>query len=250
MRDKGAVRPLWLCVGVLTCVATGAVVSQGLWGADDDNSTTVGIVQGEVIDTAKAPSQAPKARDPEVNNEELKELSIEKEPEPVAVVRDPTLPKKLTTEDQVKDPARLKPEEIKKGFAELTFDTLGDWTYEFPDLTKDEPVRPDPTPERLKKMTGKKYAIRGFMIPFKLDGEDVTEFLLVRNQSACCFGVEPRMNEWLHVRMAKGKKAPYAVDIPITVYGKFEAAELIEKGFVMSLYRIEASEVEEPPIFR
>ena len=246
MRDKGAVRPLWLCVGVLTCVATGTVVSKGLWGAADDDSRKVGIVQGEVIDAAKTPSQAPEAQDPE----ELKELPIEKEPEPVEVVRDPRLTKKLATEDQVKDPARLKPEEIKKGFAELTFDTLGDWTYEFPDLTKDEPVRPDPTPERLKKMTGKKYAIRGFMIPFKLDGEDVTEFLLVRNQSACCFGVEPKMNEWLHVRMAKGKKAPYAVDIPITVYGKFEAAELIEKGFVMSLYRIEASEVEEPPIFR
>ena len=117
-------------------------------------------------------------------------------------------------------------------------------------MTGGNPPREDPIPARIKKMTGKKYAIRGFMIPFKVDGEEVTEFLLVRNQFACCFGVVPKMNEWLHVKMEQGKKAPYAVDVPITVYGKLEASELIEKGVVMSLYRMEASEVEEPPIFR
>jgi hypothetical protein len=58
------------------------------------------------------------------------------------------------------------------------------------------------------------------------------------------------MNEWIHVKMAEGKKAPYAVDIPITIYGTFDAAELIEKGIVMSLYRLECTEVEEPPSFR
>ena len=113
-----------------------------------------------------------------------------------------------------------------------------------------KPPRPDPIPEKIRKLSGKDVAIRGFMIPYKVDGEDVIEFLLVRNQYACCFGVVPKMNEWLHIKMAPGKKAPYAVDIPITVYGKFDAKELIEKGVVMSLYRMEATEVEEPPVFR
>ena len=120
----------------------------------------------------------------------------------------------------------------------------------FPEIEEGKPPRPDPTPKAHKDLNGKKFAVRGFMIPFKVDGEDVTEFLLVRNQFACCFGVVPKMNEWIHVKMAKGKVAPYAVDIPITVYGKLDCGELIEKGVVMSLYRMEATEVTEPPVFR
>ena len=58
-----------------------------------------------------------------------------------------------------------------------------------------------------------------------LHGEDVVEFVLVRNQGACCFGVVPRMNEWIHVTMAPETTAPYAVDIPITVFGVAMALE-------------------------
>ncbi|MGH7162583.1 MAG: hypothetical protein ACREID_03790, partial [Planctomycetota bacterium] len=66
----------------------------------------------------------------------------------------------------------------------------------------------------------------------------------------CCYGVMPRMNEWVHVKMAPGKKAKFAIHVPLVAYGTLAVGEQIEDGIVMSLYRMESTEVTEPPLFR
>ena len=227
----GGVKPLWMMSAVLACALAGATINQCLVCAPDGSTdlptVSAAELRGAPIDGGPAvpdPEPVPEIPAPA----EAQPLPKLGEPEPAAepVSDDPTL------------------------YKLITFDELASWTYEFPEIGSDKP-RVDPVPERHRNMSGRRVAIQGFMIPIKLAGDDeVVEFLLVRNQFACCFGVVPKMNEWLHIKMAPGKVSKYLVDIPITVRGKFDASELLENGVVMSLYRLEADEVEEPALFR
>jgi hypothetical protein len=87
----------------------------------------------------------------------------------------------------------------------------------------------------------------------------VTEFILLRNQGLCCFGTVPRMNEWVHVVMAEGTHAPYAMDLPITVFGTLSVGEVyewqtgrdgVERGILMSVNRMTGTAVIVPPVYR
>ncbi len=69
-------------------------------------------------------------------------------------------------------------------------------------------------------------------------------FVLVRNQMFCCFGAVPMMNEWLHVKMEGDARAPFIADVPIRVYGTFDVGEVVTKGTLMSIYRMDAADVE------
>jgi hypothetical protein len=55
------------------------------------------------------------------------------------------------------------------------------------------------------------------MVPVKIEKGMTTDFLLVKDQSLCCFGRMPRMNEWIGVRMAGDKSARFIGDRPVTV---------------------------------
>jgi hypothetical protein len=127
---------------------------------------------------------------------------------------------------------------------DLTFDDLASYRYEYPEDGRNP--KKDQIPAKILKLDGKPISIKGFMIPLKVRGEDVTEFVLVRNQHACCFGIVPAMNEWIHVIMDPERFAPYAIDIPITVFGKLEVGESFENGLLMSIYRMQSNQVDEP----
>jgi len=188
------VRPLWMAVGVLTCVIFGSTLNKCLTcAAPAVQVQAAPVVQGALLDAAiddEAPLPA--------TREEAGEARPKLEP---LLPPKPEEPTKLTADGK---------------YLDLTFDKLASYTYEFPDPESTED-RSNPIPENIMQLSGKDVAIRGFMVPVTVDGEEVVEFLLVRNQFACCFGVIPKMNEWLHITMKAGHKAPYAVDIPITV---------------------------------
>jgi hypothetical protein len=144
---------------------------------------------------------------------------------------------------------RAEEQAPQEGFLPLTFDDLANYAYRMPPAgAAGRPT--NQIPKRILDLDGKKVGIRGFMIPIKVAGEDVREFVLVRNQFVCCFGVVPLMNEWLHIKMVEGHPCPYAVDIPITVFGTLRVGEVWEQGAVMSLYRMDGLQVLEPPMFR
>lgn len=134
-------------------------------------------------------------------------------------------------------------------FLKITFAALGGYKYELPDP---EEVRksPDPTkpltqqiPDPLMKLNGEQAVVVGFMVPFDIDRKgNVKSFALTQNQSFCCFGIPPAMNELVMVTMEEGKTAPFLNNIPLAVYGKLEVGEEIDDGYVLSLYRMTASE--------
>jgi len=57
-------------------------------------------------------------------------------------------------------------------------------------------------PDDVLAMNGRKVALAGFVLPLALADGRATEFLLLRTQSACCFGLVPRVNELVIVKVA------------------------------------------------
>lgn len=134
----------------------------------------------------------------------------------------------------------------KGGNILITLEELGGFRYE-PPLTPDEVASDDEAttpriPAKFEALDGMTIATYGYMIPIDLEGNTIREFILVNNLLACCFGVMPEMNQWLHVTLAKGT-TEYMANEPILVIGKMDVGERWEHDMVISLYRMEAETV-------
>lgn len=135
-------------------------------------------------------------------------------------------------------------------FYKVSFKALGGFEYEVPDP---EVIRaqPDPTkvpenqvPEQLMSINDNPVLLAGFMVPIDLDGTGkVRSFALTQDQMFCCYGVPPKMNEWVMVEMEEGHTAEYKLDAPVAVYGTLKVGEEIEDGYVLSLYRVRSDKV-------
>jgi hypothetical protein len=97
-------------------------------------------------------------------------------------------------------------------------------------------------PRAIRELDGREVGVRGFMLPMKVDGGLVREFLLMRDQSMCCFGVVPKINEWVSVTMA-GRGVRAMMDQPVTVYGTLRVGEVYEQGVLAGLYQMDGTEL-------
>ena len=98
-------------------------------------------------------------------------------------------------------------------------------------------------PSMVKGWNGKKAMITGYMVPVKMDKGLVTEFLLMRNTMACCFGGVPNMNEWVIVKMKKGVQP--MMDLPVAFYGELKVGAMFENGYMTGLYELEGERMGE-----
>jgi hypothetical protein len=97
-------------------------------------------------------------------------------------------------------------------------------------------------PAGIRALDGNEVAIKGFMLPLKVDGGLVTELLLMRDQSMCCFGVVPNLNDWVSVSMpSPGVKA--IMDQPVIIFGRLEVGEVFDHGMLSSIYRMQGEEL-------
>lgn len=135
-------------------------------------------------------------------------------------------------------------------YLKVTFSALGGYEYKLPDpevvRNSADPTKP-PTqqiPDELMAIDGEDVVLVGFMVPFDIDRRgNVKSFALTVNQAFCCFGIPPAMNELVMVTMEEGKVAPFLNNIPLAAYGKLEVGEEIDEGYVLSVYRMTATEV-------
>ena len=84
--------------------------------------------------------------------------------------------------------------------------------------------------------------VTGFMLPVRVEGGLTSNFLLLRNQSACCYGVMPRVNEWVIVRMA-GRGVKPVMDVPITALGTFHVGDVRENGQLVGIYMLDCNQL-------
>jgi len=132
--------------------------------------------------------------------------------------------------------------EVVEGYEGITFGKLASFAYEVPldpvtnkvELAKLNAQIPD----SIKSLDKKPVAIRGFMLPLKVENGLVTELLIMRDQSMCCFGTVPKINEWINIRMAGDGVQPI-MDQAITLMGQLKVGEVLENDYLVGIYEME-----------
>ncbi|MBI5768413.1 MAG: DUF3299 domain-containing protein [Verrucomicrobia bacterium] len=137
-----------------------------------------------------------------------------------------------------------------KGYLKLGFEQLASYSFVPPafDPTANPNVKPptgeEQIPPVVKSWNGKKAVVTGYMVPVKMEKGLVTEFLLMRNTMACCFGTVPNMNEWVIVKMKKGGVQPM-MDVPVQFFGEIKIGAMFENGYMTGLYELECERMGE-----
>lgn len=152
-----------------------------------------------------------------------------------------------------------------EGFEAVDFGTLGSFPVDNPVPGEnaipyqDDTNRGDPfahpakkkvfqIPDSIQALDGRKLEIAGFMIPLLIENDRVTSFILAQSQMTCCFGIAPKLNQWIYVTMAPGRTTEWMMDTPLFVCGTLNVGRHYErKDGLWSLYRMSADKVVLPP---
>lgn len=138
---------------------------------------------------------------------------------------------------------------VENGYLKLGFEQLASYAFNPPpfdpaaDPKAIPPTGEEQIPAMVKSWNGKKAVITGYMVPVKMDKGLVTEFLLMRNTMACCFGTVPNLNEWVVVKMKKG--VPPLMDVPVAFYGNLKVGAMFENGYMTGLYELDGEKMGE-----
>jgi len=136
------------------------------------------------------------------------------------------------------------------GCVEINFSTLSGFDFVLSKELAEGSASPAQTaakakmqiPPSIQSLDGKKVVIQGFLLPVKMDDGLAVEFLLMRNQSMCCYGVPPKINEWITVKMtSKGIKP--MMDQPIAVVGTLHVGPTQENGFLTGIYGMDGEKI-------
>lgn len=133
------------------------------------------------------------------------------------------------------------------------FDRLAAFNYDIPDEapagTNAPAAKPTPPKEQIppavKAFDKQRVALKGFMLPLKVEGGLITELLIMRDQSMCCYGTVPKINEWVSVKMT-GKGVKPIMDQAVTLYGKLHVGEIRENGYLVGIYQMDGEKVAGP----
>jgi hypothetical protein len=116
---------------------------------------------------------------------------------------------------------------------ELSIKSLGNFEY---DAEKGGNI-----PEDVTKLKGTVVRTRGFMIPLD-QADNISQFVLVPDLFACCFGQAPQVQHTVVVSTPKGKAVAYYPD-EIVVEGTLNVEEKKEDGIIVSLFEIACKSV-------
>lgn len=191
-------------------------------GSDSSNETSVGEVRGQPIVSSPQAGGSP---------------ALSSNTTPVSTVT----------------AARPKPEARKSEpeFAAAGFDILSGYEIEISDellgpVTNDLAAITARTealiPEKVRALNQRRVALKGFMLPLKVEGGLVTEMLVMKDQSMCCYGTVPKIHEWVSIKMVDKGVRPM-MDQPVTLFGKLHVGEMRENGYLTGIYRMDGEKM-------
>ncbi|MFM1770816.1 MAG: hypothetical protein RJA22_3345 [Verrucomicrobiota bacterium] len=140
------------------------------------------------------------------------------------------------------------------GVVPANFDVLSGYSIEVSDellgpITNELAAAAEKTnaliPQPVRDLSQKTVSIKGFMLPLKVEGGLVTELLVMKDQSMCCYGTTPKLNEWVSVKMKKRGVRPL-MDQPVTLFGTLHVGEMRENGYLTGIYRLDGDRMEAP----
>lgn len=115
------------------------------------------------------------------------------------------------------------------------FDKLASYEFTAPEDESKKAEGEAQIPEKIRELDSKKVTVTGFMLPVKMNGGLVTEFLLVKDAMMCCYGATPKVNEWVVVKM-QGKGVEPTMDLPISFEGELKVGQMYDNGYLTGLY--------------
>jgi hypothetical protein len=161
------------------------------------------------------------------------------------------------TAPETADKSAAAPAQAPEKIGEYTvvgFDKLAGFDFEVTDdlmsppegkLAEAQEITSGQIPASVKAYDKKAVALQGYMLPLKVEGGLVTELLIMRDQSMCCYGTVPKINEWVSVKMvAKGVKP--MMDQPVTIFGKLKVGEMRENGYLVGIYELDGDKMADP----
>lgn len=133
----------------------------------------------------------------------------------------------------------------------LGFDLLASFPYEVPGPADASgaaasPAPKSPIPANVQAFNGRWAAVTGFMLPLELKEGRAKQFVLVRNQASCCYGLAPNLNEYVLVTMTGAGVRP-EMDVPVTVVGTLKVGETYEGGLLVGIYQLDGEQLTELP---
>jgi hypothetical protein len=221
-------------------------------GSSSDDPGKPAAQLDEVRGEAIVPIVEASAVETEVVGEpiEAPEVTIEQPPAPEQIVESAGIESENTVADLPLMSKIEVPEEDSEdadGVTKINFETLASFEYDIPEGDGEPvegeslvalPMAADKIPEKILAYNDKTVALEGFMLPLKVEKGLVTELLILRDQSACCYGAVPKINEWVSVRMVDEGVKP-VMDEPITMYGKLKVGEVRENGYLVGIYEMD-----------
>lgn len=94
-----------------------------------------------------------------------------------------------------------------------------------------------PIPAAIQELHGQFVAVSGYMLPTRLQGSRVSQFLLMRSVNTCCFGIPLNLNEVILVDSPPGG-VKSLMDVPVTFVGQLEVQPMVEGEEIVGLYRL------------
>lgn len=128
----------------------------------------------------------------------------------------------------------------------VSFDFLAGFKYQKPPLSavQSDSPRPDPIPPAIKAFDGRHVTVAGFMAPLDVDDDGrVPLFMLMRNQTFCCYGKPLEMNEWIEVQCPAGRPVKELLDVPLAASGRLGVGEKDINGIILNIYRLDLEDL-------
>ena len=110
---------------------------------------------------------------------------------------------------------------------------LGNFNYESP--------TGDAIPPDVRQLDGVKVRLHGFIVPTDQAGQ-LTHFALVPSLFNCCFGQPPQIQHTVMVTCDPGVQARLTAE-EVVVEGTLHVGEEKDDGYVVSIFRVDASNV-------
>jgi hypothetical protein len=133
-------------------------------------------------------------------------------------------------------------------YSAVGFDKLASYNFDVPDdgpvtnLTAGPDKADEQIPTAVKAFNRKKVSIKGFMLPLKVENGSVTEFLILKDQSMCCYGNVPKITEWVSVKTA-GKGVKPIMDVPVSIEGTLHVGAMRENGYLVGIYQMDGDKM-------
>lgn len=90
-------------------------------------------------------------------------------------------------------------------------------------------------------LDGEAVEIAGYMLPISIVEDKVSEFLILPDTGACCYGVMPSLDGYVLARSAEG--VTHFDNVPVRIRGSFRVEEVWQAGFFSHLYFVEVDEL-------